>query len=257
MWRVLKGPLSSRTIQGPLFHNKTVHKQVSIFTETLINIFSNFIPNKYITFNDRDPPWMNDFVKTKIKFKNQLYNTYGYKGNDYNMLHEAINDVSKIISKRNEEYLYHLASKLNYSSTSGRTYWPILKTFYNGKKVPLVPPLQTGNTLVSDFKMKAKIFNEFFASQCVPFNNDSSIPYCRRYMANAKICSIKFENKDIFNVIKAYDPCKAHGYEDISLRVLKICDSAIVKPLTVLFKNCISECIFTDHWKKSNICPIH
>ena len=135
MWRVLKGPLSSRTIQGPLFHNKTVHKQVSVFTETLINIFSNFIPNKYVTFNDRDPPWMNDFVKTKIKFKNQLYNTY-----DYNMLHEAINDVSKIISKRNEEYLYHLASKLNYSSTSGRTYWSILKTFYNGKKSTACSP---------------------------------------------------------------------------------------------------------------------
>ena len=41
-----------------------------------MNIFSNFIPNKYITFDDRDPPWMNDFVKTKTKFKNQLYNTY-------------------------------------------------------------------------------------------------------------------------------------------------------------------------------------
>ena len=40
-----------------------------------MNIFSNFIPSKYVTFDDRDPPWMNDFVKTKIKLKNQLYNT--------------------------------------------------------------------------------------------------------------------------------------------------------------------------------------
>ena len=48
-----------------------------------MNIFSNFIPNKYVTFKDIDAPWMNDFVKTKIKFKNQLYNTY--KDNDYNM----------------------------------------------------------------------------------------------------------------------------------------------------------------------------
>ena len=68
--------------------------------------------------------------------------------------------------------------------------------------------------------------------------------------------SIKFENKDIINVIKALDPCKAHGY-DISLRLLKICDSAIVKPLTVLFKNCIIQGIFPDNWKKSNICLIH
>ena len=34
-----------------------------------MNIFSNFIPNKYITFDDRDPPWMNDFAKTEIKLK--------------------------------------------------------------------------------------------------------------------------------------------------------------------------------------------
>ena len=102
-----------------LFHNKTVHKQVSIFNETLTNIFSNFIPNKYITFDDRDPPWMNDFVTTKIKFKNQLLYKNGYKENDYNMLHEAINEISKTISKRKEEYHYHLASKLN---NSAKTY---------------------------------------------------------------------------------------------------------------------------------------
>ena len=165
-----------------------------------MNIFSNFIPNKYITIDDRDPPWMNHFVKTKIKFKNQLYNTYikiGYKDNDYNILHEAINEVSKIISTRKEEYHYHLASKLNNPSTSVKTYWSIIKTFYNGKKVPLIPPLQIGNTIISDFKMKENIFNKLFTSQFVPLNNDSNIPHCQRYKTNAKICSIKFENKDV------------------------------------------------------------
>ena len=50
-----------------IFNNKSVHKQVSIFTEILMNIFSNFTPNKLLTFDDRDPPWMKDFVKSKIK----------------------------------------------------------------------------------------------------------------------------------------------------------------------------------------------
>ena len=69
-----------------MFINKSVLKQVSIFNETLMNIFSNFTPNKLVTCDDRDPPWMNDFVKSKIKWKNQLYNTYaenGYKFNDH------------------------------------------------------------------------------------------------------------------------------------------------------------------------------
>ena len=84
----------------------------------------------------------------------------------------------------------------------------------------------------------------FFASQYVPLNNDSNIPYCQSYMANAKISSIKFEINDIINVIKALDPYKSHGYNDISIRILKICDSTIVKPMTILFKNCISQGVF-------------
>ena len=80
------------------------------------------------------------------------------------MLHEAINEVSKM----ERGVSLPLSLKLNNPSTSAKTYWSILKTFYNGKKVPLIPPLQIGNTLVSDFKMKANIFNKFFASQCVP-----------------------------------------------------------------------------------------
>ena len=76
-------------------------------------------------------------------------------------------------------------------------------------------------------------------------------------MTNVKISSIKFENKDIINVIKAVDSCKTYGYDDISMRMLKICDSTIVKPLTILFKNCISQGIFPGNWIKSNICPIH
>ena len=50
-----------------MFLNKNVYEQVSIFNNTLMNIFSNYIPNKYITIDDRDPPWMNETIKNKIK----------------------------------------------------------------------------------------------------------------------------------------------------------------------------------------------
>ena len=56
-----------------LFNNKTVKKQIPIFNETIINISSNFVPNKLVTFDDSDPPWMNDFIKDKIKWKHQMY----------------------------------------------------------------------------------------------------------------------------------------------------------------------------------------
>ena len=87
-----------------MFNNKTVNKQVSIFNETIINIFSNFVPNK---LDDSDPPWMSDFIKNKIKWKHQIYKIYqknGHKNSDYFKLQEATSVVSELISRCKEEY---------------------------------------------------------------------------------------------------------------------------------------------------------
>ena len=37
---------------------KGIHAQVAFFNETLLRIFSNFIPNRIKRFTDSDPPWM-------------------------------------------------------------------------------------------------------------------------------------------------------------------------------------------------------
>ena len=39
-----------------LFEGKNINEQVFAFRETIMNIFSNFIPNKMVIFDDRDPP---------------------------------------------------------------------------------------------------------------------------------------------------------------------------------------------------------
>ena len=49
-----------------LFNNKDVNTQVSILNETVLNVFRNYVPNKYITIDDKDPVWMNETIKLKI-----------------------------------------------------------------------------------------------------------------------------------------------------------------------------------------------
>ena len=39
--------------------------------------------------------------------------------------------------------------------------------------------------------------------------------------------------------------------------MIKICDKAILEPLSMIYKNCIDTGIFPDSWKKSNIVPVH
>ena len=40
----------------------------------MLNLFLNFMSNKILTFDDRDPSWMTEYIKSKIQRKNNIYN---------------------------------------------------------------------------------------------------------------------------------------------------------------------------------------
>ena len=112
------------------------------------------------------------------------------------------------------------------------------------------------NKLVSNFKEKANHFNCFFAFHCTPLDNNSNMPETQTFITDNELSSVQFENNDI-KIIRSLNICKAHGHDDISIRMLKLCGLAIVKPLSIIFRNCVNQSTFLDIWKKSNICPIH
>ena len=58
------------------FANLDINHKVHLFNKTIRNILSNFIPHETVTFDDRDPPWMNNRVKHLINEKNALYKNY-------------------------------------------------------------------------------------------------------------------------------------------------------------------------------------
>ena len=136
------------------FNGKDINSQVELFNETLTNIFSNFMPNKIKTFKDSDPPYMNDDIKSKIKLKHKSYHRYlRHKRNneDFAKLEHLRNGIDNLISKSKKEYHHDINRKLNDPLTSSKTYRSIMKTFFNGKKLPVIPPLLFNRVFVIDF----------------------------------------------------------------------------------------------------------
>ena len=41
-----------------------------------MNVFSKFIPNKLVTFNDKDPLWMTSSLRDKINWENSIYKDF-------------------------------------------------------------------------------------------------------------------------------------------------------------------------------------
>ena len=195
-----------------MFLNKNVHKQVSVFDNTLMNTFSNYISNKYIATDDRDLPWMNETIKNKIKLKKPLH-----KSNNFIEIQKLLTEISDMILKRKEKYYHHLSLKLNNLNTSAKTYWSILKPFYNDTKVPLIPSLLVNNKIVSDFTKKANLFNDFFFTQCTPLTNSSVLPSTIPFETHSRLKSISFVKEDILKIIRNLNVNKAHSHYDISV----------------------------------------
>ena len=137
-----------------------------------------------------------------------------------------------------------------------KTYWSTLKSFYNDRKVPLIPPLLIDDRFVTDIQTKTNIFNKFFADQCQPLNNASDLPTDPIFLTQSRLVSLNFNEGGLLQIIRALNINKAHGHDDISIRMIKICDKSLLKPLTVLFRNSIKSSCYPDIWKKSNIIPV-
>ena len=80
-----------------------------------------------------------------------------------------------------------------------------------------------------------------FGSQFTSLNNNHKIPETQFYIANTKLLSVKFECKDLSNILRSLDVYKAHGHGNFCIRMLKICDFAIVESLSIIFNSCVDQ----------------
>ena len=66
-----------------------------------MDAFRNYVLNKYITVDDKDPAWMNEIIKSKIKSKILLFKQYIQNErfeSDFVFLETLITEINELIS---------------------------------------------------------------------------------------------------------------------------------------------------------------
>ena len=71
------------------------------------------------------------------------------------------------------------------------------------------------------------------------------------------LSGVEIAGEKISSIISSSDPKIAHGWDDISINMIKLCDIEIVKPLYLIYKECLETGRFPSSWKKDNVLPIH
>ena len=159
------------------FQNKCPDEMVKMFSEFFLNLMEANIPNKVITVNDEDAPWVTPEVKNILRKNRKVYNEWVKKGRDP-LTREKIKCIqlktNHEINEAKNIYMETLSKKICDPLTGQKTFWSAYKRLSNKKNITNIPPLYENNKYVPNFKEKANIFNIYFANQCRPLDR-----YCK------------------------------------------------------------------------------
>ena len=131
-----------------------------------------------------------------------------------------IYEGAKMIEDAQKNYLRKAGQSLANPGTSGKTYWSLINTLLNKAKIPIIPTLLENGLLVTDFTEKAQIFNDHFILQCTTIETCSEIPHDMQG-SSTLISDFVISEEKIVNIIRSLNPNKAHGWDEIFIRMIK------------------------------------
>ena len=189
-----------------------------------------------------------------VLHKNRAFNAYSRDKNNTDLYHKFQSlkaHLKTSIEESKQNYCSRLSKKLLDSKASPKSYWSILKTFLNNKKIPCIKPLLHNVKLIMDFKEKAELFNGFFTRQLSLVNCNSTLPSVLNKKTCQSLSTVEFSTYNILKIIRNLKPNKTHGHDMISIRMLKICDESIYIPLGIIFRPCLHNGKFPCFQRKT------
>ena len=116
--------------------------------------------------------------------------------------------------------------------------------------MPLLPPIQIGDKLITNLTEKAEALNYYFAKQCRVIDNNSQLPDRANF---AQINDyIKFANVNILKILNYLDISKTIVHDNLSISAIKLNS----KPFELIFRNFERRQV-SFFMEKANIVPIH
>ena len=73
-------------------------------------------------------------------------------------------------------FLENKSNIFNDKKTDPKVYCTVLNYLLDNIKVPSIPSIFSNGKTITNIVDKAHLFNDFFASQCTPLDNTSTLP---------------------------------------------------------------------------------
>ena len=242
---------------------ENTQESFDIFHNKLIEIHDKCFPKIKIKkkYSNRKP-WLTETLKNSIKMKNKLYHTSKKvqcvrTESNYKRYKNTLNHVLKMAEKKYYKELL-LENKDNM-----RKSWSIIKSVigkYKQKQNQKLFKLNDGST-TDNGKIISDKFNDFFIN--VGPNLAKNIPKMNKtplYCMNDKIIEsmfVDFVTNDEIKQILSNLKNSACGWDELSVKFMKLSIEFIIDPLTHICNQSLMEGIFPQQLKIANVIPLY
>lgn len=239
---------------SPLYNESDVNNSVRFFTETLTQLFPEFVPAPRPR---QKPPWSNNHLRHLKRKRASALREYS---NNRNPITKAKFNTASSKYKNLNRVLYgrYVVRKQEALKNNPKGFW----AFVNEKRKEngLPSSMYLGDKTAATNQEMCNLFSEHFASA---FDHASvsqdqidsaitDVPFdamCRRIH--------EFDNDDILHAIRKLKLSNTPGPDGIPSAVIIKCAVAVCDPLRSIFNKSISQAVFPECWKKSIMFPTH
>jgi len=193
-------------------------------------------------------------VELTVKEKHKAHNRYRKDKSqaNLNVYRQARNNATRATREARLHYEANLANNIK---DNPKEFWAYVKS-QTGSTSGVSPLLKGDGSLAIDAKDKASTLNDFFVSVFTKENIDH-IPAPQTEDFDSALSDILLTEESICKEIKTMKAGSSAGPASIHPRILKETDTAISKPLSVIFNISMKEGSLPMSWKEAIVVPIY
>ena len=235
------------------------------FITNFKNLLDQYFPLvKLSRSKAKNKPFVTSGIRVSIKHRDKLYQKYLNNKTDLNkrVYRKYANKLTDVL--RASEVM-HYKKQLKDHSGNSQSLWKIFGKILNSKKSSshIINKIKSSNKDITDNRLIAQEFNKYFCGigekLARDFDNTNSIDNHKTYLRNKVERSFYFHEiteSELVQEIDKLDNKKIPGYDDISVKFIKLCGPLVNKPLVMIFNQSIKTGEYPNELKIAKVIPL-
>ena len=251
------------SINGGNLTHPNINDSYKEFITNLKKLLDQYFPYvKLSRSKSKNKPFVTPGIRVCIKHRDKLYQNYLNNKNHINkQIWKKYSNKVRELLRKSESMFYK--KQLNEHSGNSQALWKTFGKILNNKKSSshVVNKLRINNKEISDNYRIAEEFNKYFCSigEKLAENFENSNYNYRNYLRNKVENSFFFHEiteNELSKEISKLDNKKSSGFDEISVKFLKLCKPVVLKPLILIFNKSVKDGEYPDELKIAKVIPI-